>query len=189
MEKMSKERAIEVLEADKREKQRTYDGFLKMGLDNPSYALDSIEAIDIAIESLSKTDGWISIEDRLPNEAFGCLIMVMEDDHNFEPQNVLFPYPVGYNKGDSQWIDGDGQQCPFEVTHWFELPNPPNEEVKPKTDLEKLKQVFDEIGVGYVYNRIVDGLAVFVPDDHDTICLKFNDDGSYKNKKGEKENV
>lgn len=66
---------------------------------------------------------WISCEDRMPEEPFGCLVTVwdsnpMEGD-DFEN---LLPYFVGWDG--EQWNDSDGEQCPFEVIAWMKLPEP-----------------------------------------------------------------
>ena len=67
--------------------------------------------------------GWIACSERFPEEAFGCLVTVID----FEPltqtdfDNVL-PYFVGYD-GHS-WNDADGNTIPFEVVAWQPLPEP-----------------------------------------------------------------
>ena len=68
-------------------------------------------------------NGWIPVSERLPNEAYGCLVTVMD----FEPstqtefENIL-PYFVGYD-GET-WNDADGEEIPFEVIAWYPLPAP-----------------------------------------------------------------
>lgn len=70
---------------------------------------------------------WIGVEDRLPEEAFGCLCIVIDTDPmtNTDFLNLL-PYFAGYD-GET-WNDADGQQIPFEVTHWMPLPEIPKGE-------------------------------------------------------------
>ena len=68
---------------------------------------------------------WASVSERLPEDAFGCLLIVEDDDYWGEPRKVLLPYFAGYDG--EQWNDGDGCRVRFEVTHWMELPTPPEE--------------------------------------------------------------
>ena len=65
---------------------------------------------------------WISCSERMPEEAFGCLVTVMdcETSTQNEFENIL-PYVVGYD-GDG-WNDADGETIPFEVIAWMELPS------------------------------------------------------------------
>ena len=64
---------------------------------------------------------WIPVEERLPEEPYGCLVTVLDTNpitmDDFE--NIL-PYFVGWDG--EQWNDGDGEQCPFEVIAWMPLP-------------------------------------------------------------------
>jgi hypothetical protein len=66
---------------------------------------------------------WISCEDRMPEESFGCLVTVWDSNpmggDDFEN---LLPYFVGWDG--EQWNDSDGEQCPFEVIAWMKLPEP-----------------------------------------------------------------
>ena len=68
-------------------------------------------------------NGWISCSERLPEEAFGCLVTVMDCNPSTQTdfENIL-PYFVGYD-GDS-WNDADGEEIPFEVIAWRKLPTP-----------------------------------------------------------------
>lgn len=70
---------------------------------------------------------WICARDRLPEEAYGCLCIVIDVEPmtNVDFLNFL-PYFAGYD-GET-WNDSDGQQIPFEVTHWMKLPNIPQGE-------------------------------------------------------------
>ncbi len=70
---------------------------------------------------------WISVEDRLPEAPYGCLVIV--DDTEPVTGEVflnILPYFVGWD-GD-QWNNYDGEQCPFEVRYWIPLPAPPEKE-------------------------------------------------------------
>ena len=67
---------------------------------------------------------WIPCSERLPEEAFGCLVTVWDSTQTGEGddfENIL-PYFVGWDG--EQWNDGDGNQCPFEVIAWQPLPEP-----------------------------------------------------------------
>ena len=68
-------------------------------------------------------NGWIPCSVRLPDEAFGCLVTVMdcEPSTQTEFENIL-PYFVGY--GGETWNDADGEEIPFEVIAWRKLPTP-----------------------------------------------------------------
>ena len=68
-------------------------------------------------------NGWIPCSERLPEEAFGCLVTVMDCNPSTQTdfENIL-PYFVGYD-GDS-WNDADGEEIPFEVLAWKKLPAP-----------------------------------------------------------------
>ena len=68
-------------------------------------------------------NGFIPCSERLPEEAFGCLVTVMdcETSTQNEFENIL-PYVVGYD-GDG-WNDADGETIPFEVIAWMPLPEP-----------------------------------------------------------------
>ena len=85
-------------------------------------------AIDKAVEIVQEVaeeynDGWIPCSERLPEEAFGCLVTVMDCEPvtQNEFENIL-PYFVGYD-GHS-WNDADGNEIPFEVIAWQPLPKP-----------------------------------------------------------------
>ena len=69
------------------------------------------------------SNGWIPVSERFPDEAFGCLVTVMdcEQSTQTEFENIL-PYFVGYD-GET-WNDADGEEIPFEVIAWRKLPEP-----------------------------------------------------------------
>lgn len=68
-------------------------------------------------------NGWIPCSERLPEEAFGCLVTVMDCEPSTQTdfENIL-PYFVGYD-GHS-WNDADGEEIPFEVIEWKRIPEP-----------------------------------------------------------------
>ena len=65
--------------------------------------------------------GWIPCSEQLPEDAFGCLVTVIDCEPSTQTdfENIL-PYVVGYD-GDS-WNDSDGNVIPFEVIAWQPLP-------------------------------------------------------------------
>ena len=86
------------------------------------------DALDRAIEIVKQeaekyNNGWIPCSERLPEEAFGCLVTVMDCNPSTQTdfENIL-PYFVGYD-GDS-WNDADGEEITFEVLAWRKLPLP-----------------------------------------------------------------
>ena len=86
----------------------------------------TIKALAIEIvkrEAEQCNNGWIACSERLPEEAFGCLVTVMdcEPSTQTEFENIL-PYFVGYD-GET-WNDADGEEIPFEVIAWQPLPQP-----------------------------------------------------------------
>ena len=70
---------------------------------------------------------WIPVSERLPEEAFGCLVTV--DGYNpitgDSVPNIL-PYPVGYDG--ERWNDYDGEEIPYTVLAWTPLPDPSEKE-------------------------------------------------------------
>lgn len=66
---------------------------------------------------------WIPVEERLPEESYGCLVTVMDCEPSTQTdfENIL-PYFVGYDG--NGWNDADGETIPFEVIAWMPLPEP-----------------------------------------------------------------
>ena len=82
---------------------------------------DAIEIVQEVAEEYN--GGWIPCSDRLPEDAFGCLVTIIDCEPSTQTdfENIL-PYVVGYD-GDS-WNDADGNVIPFEVIAWQPLPEP-----------------------------------------------------------------
>ena len=81
------------------------------------------KAIEIVKQEAEKyNNGWIPVSERLPEEAFGCLVTVIDCNPVTltEFENIL-PYVVGYDG--NGWNDIDGETIPFEVIAWMELPS------------------------------------------------------------------
>ena len=96
--------------------------------EDSDYGEGKYNAFDEAIEIVKQeaeqyNNGWIPVEERMPEEAFGCLVTVIDCNPVTltEFENIL-PYVVGYD-GDS-WNDADGEEIPFEVIAWRKLPTP-----------------------------------------------------------------
>ena len=80
-------------------------------------------AVDDVTDTNVGNNGWIPVSERLPDEAFGCLVTVMDCNPSTQTEfeNIL-PYFVGYD-GET-WNDADGEEIPFEVIAWQKLPHP-----------------------------------------------------------------
>jgi hypothetical protein len=78
----------------------------------------------VVLAALRQMQGWIPVSEP-PKEAYGCFVVVDEDDHNGNPHSVVLPYAVGFDG--TGWNNVDGETIPFEVTHWMSLPEPPKE--------------------------------------------------------------
>ena len=92
--------------------------------EDEAFKLATDKAIEIVKQEAEQyNNGWIPVEERMPEEAFGCLVTVMDCNPSTQTdfENIL-PYFVGYD-GDS-WNDADGEEIPFEVIAWRKLPTP-----------------------------------------------------------------
>lgn len=73
---------------------------------------------------------WISVTKRLPEDAYGCLAIVW-DDNLYTGNTFLNYYPEFVGYGGGSWNDYNGDEIPFEVVYWMKLPRipePPKEE-------------------------------------------------------------
>ena len=103
-----------------------------------SYAEDNEQVAEWLeeLKQLREQTTWISCSERLPEEAFGCLVTVMDCEPSTQTdfENIL-PYFVGYD-GET-WNDIDGNVIPFEVIAWMPLPQPYQYDIG-KTDSSKM---------------------------------------------------
>lgn len=69
---------------------------------------------------------FFSVEEGMPEEPFGCLLIV-DDTMPYAGTDFLnyLPYFAGWDG--ERWNDGDGQQVPFEVRYWMPLPSIPKD--------------------------------------------------------------
>ena len=66
---------------------------------------------------------WIPVSERLPEDAYGCLVTVYDTDLRTQDEfeNIL-PYTVGYDG--KTWNNFCGEPIPFEVVAWMPLLEP-----------------------------------------------------------------
>ena len=81
------------------------------------------ELMEMAITALQNQPVWIPVNERLPEESYGCLVTVMDCEPSTQTdfENIL-PYFVGYDG--HGWNNADGEKIPFEVIAWMPLPEP-----------------------------------------------------------------
>ncbi|EER6036602.1 DUF551 domain-containing protein [Escherichia coli] len=77
-------------------------------------------------------DGWISCSERMPEMGERQCYVLAADFKNNYPPNIpntqVGVYGDWFNDGKPTWDDGDGEdQYLKEVTHWMQLPEPPQE--------------------------------------------------------------
>ena len=66
---------------------------------------------------------WVDVDERLPEDAYGCLVTVYDTDLRTQDEfENLLPYFVGYD-GET-WNNFCGEPIPFEVVAWMKLPTP-----------------------------------------------------------------
>ncbi|OCC66601.1 DUF551 domain-containing protein [Shigella sonnei] len=77
-------------------------------------------------------DAWISCSERMPEMGERQCYMLAADFKNNYPPNIpntqVGVYGDWFNDGNPTWDDGDGEDLYLkEVTHWMQLPEPPQE--------------------------------------------------------------
>ena len=89
-----------------------------------SYYLDvALEYRKKYFEVVERENNWIPCSERMPEEAYGCLVTVMDcEAYSMEDFEIIYPEFVGWD-GET-WNDGDGEEIPFEVIAWMPLPKP-----------------------------------------------------------------
>ena len=81
---------------------------------------ETVEAIKMGIHALEETK-WIPCSERMPEEAYGCLVTVMDcEAYSMEDFENIYPEFVGWDG--ENWNDGDGEEISFEVIAWMPLP-------------------------------------------------------------------
>lgn len=88
-------------------------------------AADAIEELQNQIVDLNKmVPTWISVEERLP-EPFVCVLAHIPGEKPFPTVKSAFLEKNGL------WYSNGFRYNPEEVTHWCEMPEPPEGEEKP----------------------------------------------------------
>ncbi|HCN9351915.1 TPA: DUF551 domain-containing protein [Escherichia coli] len=77
-------------------------------------------------------DGWISCSEQMPEMGERQCYVLAADFKNNYPPNIpntqVGVYGDWFNDGNPTWDDGDGEDLYLkEVTHWMQLPEPPQE--------------------------------------------------------------
>ena len=91
--------------------------------DDAMHVIDSIPAADVVEqEQESKpTNGWISVNDRLP-EVGGYVVCIAKRN----PFSRFMPMVARIEK--NGWVNPITEQYISEVTHWMQMPEPPQTE-------------------------------------------------------------
>lgn len=92
------------------------------------YGYDATSVIGCAIiklQNLPSAQRWIPVSERLPEEAYGCLVTVHVDNPFSGEYDTIYNEIVGWD-GDG-WNDSDGWTLPYEVVAWMPLPEPPRD--------------------------------------------------------------
>lgn len=113
---------------EKLEERKVRDAGIALDKDQEERCFWYKQALNKAIEIVKQEaeqykGGWIPVSEKLPEEAFGCLVTVIDCNPVTltEFENIL-PYVVGYDG--NGWNDIDGETIPFEVIAWMPRPEP-----------------------------------------------------------------
>lgn len=127
---MTREKAIEILENG-----AWWDLLIPITtIEGRKSDIELHEALDIAIAALR--NGWISVEDRLPEDGDGTVLVCFPD---IEPYNLKEHFvnakhdtrvkTAVYSEYSGAWIIGDmGGVSNIQPTHWQPLPESPEED-------------------------------------------------------------
>lgn len=92
--------------------------------------VDMIERVHAYTPAEIMAGQWVPVtEETMPKEPYGCLLIVWDTPYD-GGDDCLAYYPGFAGWDGTQWNDGDGQQVPFEVAYWMQLPpmpQPPKE--------------------------------------------------------------
>ena len=84
---------------------------------------DAIAMINSVPPVTPQQTRWIPVSERLPEEAYGCIVTVMDTNPmTLEEFENIYPDFVGWDG--ENWNDADGDSIPFEVIAWMPLPQP-----------------------------------------------------------------
>lgn len=100
------------------------------------YAIDKhadniISHMDELIRGLENEPRWIPVTERLPEEPYGCLVVVWDNPTYGGGDMFLNYYPEFVGWDGDQWNDWEGEKIPLDVAYWMPLPKipePPKEE-------------------------------------------------------------
>ncbi|MBE1064455.1 DUF551 domain-containing protein [Escherichia coli] len=92
----------------------------------------SLEQNALSGNSPATPDGWISCSEQMPEMGERQCYVLAADFKNNYPPNIpntqVGVYGDWFNDGNPTWDDGDGEDLYLkEVTHWMQLPEPPQE--------------------------------------------------------------
>ena len=72
---------------------------------------------------------WISVTERLPEEPYGCLAIVL-DNPRYDGDMFLNYYPEFVGWDGETWNDADGEEIPLDVVYWMKMPQIPEPQME-----------------------------------------------------------